>query len=118
MPCRKKSASFFGRRIEDVIVKTATAIFTGYILLSLFGAFVISTVEGLPFGDCIFETVSAICTVGLTQGITPMLGIASKIIIIFLMFTGRVGGLTLVYAAIFKAGVDSKQLPVEKITVG
>ena len=115
---RKKSASIFGRRIEDAIVKTATAIFTGYILLSLFGAFVISTVEGLPFGDCIFETVSAICTVGLTQGITPMLGTVSRIIIIFLMFTGRVGGLTLVYAAIFKAGVDSKQLPVEKITVG
>ena len=115
---RKKSASIFGRRIEDAIVKTATAIFTGYILLSLFGAFVISTVEGLPYGDCIFETVSAICTVGLTQGITPMFGTVSRIIIIFLMFTGRVGGLTLVYAAIFKAGVDSKQLPVEKITVG
>lgn len=115
---RKKSASIYGRRIEDAIVKTAAAIFTGYLILSLFGAFVISAVEGLLFGDCIFETVSAICTVGLTEGITPMLGTASRIIIIFLMFTGRVGGLTLVYAAIFRAGVDSRQLPVEKITVG
>lgn len=115
---RRKSACIFGRRIEDTIVKTATAIFTGYLLLSLFGAFVISAVEGLPYSECIFETVSAICTVGLTEGITPMLGAASRIIIIFLMFTGRVGGLTLVYAAIFRAGVDSRQLPVEKITVG
>lgn len=115
---RRKSACIFGRRIEDTIVKTATAIFTGYLLLSLFGAFVISAVEGLPYSECIFETVSAICTVGLTEGITPMLGTVSRIIIIFLMFTGRVGGLTLVYAAIFRAGVDSRQLPVEKITVG
>lgn len=115
---RKKSSSLFGRRIDDSVIRTASAIFTGYLLLSLSGALAISVIEGLPFGDCVFETVSAICTVGLTQGITSVIGTASRAIVMFLMFTGRVGGLTLVYAAIFKTGVDTRQLPVEKITVG
>ncbi len=45
-----------------------------------------------------FETASAVGTVGLTLGITPQLGILSRIVLIILMFMGRVGGLTLIYA--------------------
>ena len=48
-----------------------------------------------------FETASAVGTVGLTLGITPQLGILSRIVLIILMFMGRVGGLTLIYAAFF-----------------
>ncbi len=44
-----------------------------------------------------FETASAVGTVGLTLGITPQLGILSRIVLIILMFMGRVGGLTLIY---------------------
>ena len=115
---RKKSANLFGRRIEDMVIKTATAIISIYLLLSLLGAFIISAVEGLPFGDCLFETVSAVCTVGLSVGITTSLGTLSRIILMFLMFTGRVGGMTLVYAAFFRTGNDVSQLPTEKIIVG
>ena len=56
-------------------------------------------------GPCLFETVSAIGTVGLSLGLTPSLGLISHIILILLMFFGRVGGLTLLFAAINSNGV-------------
>ena len=56
--------------------------------------------------------------VGLTLGITPSLGLLSHIILIMLMFVGRVGGLTLMYATISKGTVDVARRPVEKINVG
>ena len=63
------------------------------------GGLAISCIEKLPMLPCLFETASAIGTVGLSLGITPQLGIISRIILILLMFFGRVGGLTLVFAA-------------------
>jgi trk system potassium uptake protein TrkH len=79
---------------------------------------VISLVEGLPMKDCVFETASAIGTVGLTLGITPSLGFFSHLILIVLMFIGRVGGLTLIYAAIADNPADMSRRPVGKINVG
>ncbi len=91
---------FFGRRIEDGAVKTAAAVLSLYLTLFAGGAIAISMAEGLPLGDCLFETASAVATVGVTLGITPGLGIFSQIILIMLMFMGRVGCLTLIYAAV------------------
>ena len=67
---------------------------------------------------CLFETASAIGTVGLTLGITPQLGLLSRLILIFLMFFGRVGGLTLIFAALSGSSKHFSKLPQEKITVG
>jgi len=67
--------------------------------------------------DCLFETASAIATVGVTTGITPSLSFVSKFILIFRMFFGRVGGLTLIYAAFSKSSNVSR-LPQEKMMVG
>ena len=64
-----------------------------------------------------FETASALGTVGLTLGITPSLSVASRAILMMLMFLGRVGGLTIIFAAISKSGVNSK-LPKEDVIVG
>ena len=92
--------------------------FTLYLVLSLTGAFVISTVETLPLSECLFETTSAIATVGLSLGLTPHLGIVSQGILIFLMFIGRVGGLTMIYAALSGSKSSAARLPQERITVG
>ena len=81
-------------------------------------AAVISMVEDLPFGVCIFETASAVGTVGLTLGITPGLGVTSQVILILLMFLGRVGGLTIIYAALSGSTKKLTKLPKESITVG
>ena len=115
---RKEDAQMFGRRVEDSAVKNAATIFMMYITFFFGGAIVISAVEGLPFSTCLFETASAIGTVGLTLGITPGLGVVSQIILMILMFLGRVGGLTLIYAALSGNGKKISKLPQEKITVG
>ncbi len=115
---RKEDAQMFGRRIEDSAIKNAATIFMMYIIFFFGGAIVISAVEGLPFSTCLFETASAIGTVGLTLGITPGLGVVSQIILMILMFLGRVGGLTLIYAALSGSGKKISKLPQEKITVG
>ena len=115
---RKKSAQLFGRRIEDSTIRNAATLLLMYLILSMIGAAVISMADGLPIGACIFETVSAIGTVGLSLGITPSLSLVSHIILILLMFLGRVGGLTLIYAAINSKSTNVSQRPVEKIIVG
>ena len=83
----------------------------------LTGALIISSVENIPLLTCMFETASAVGTVGLTLGITPGLGIISKLILTALMFLGRVGGLTLIYATVKNTNNYAK-LPLEKLTVG
>lgn len=108
----------FGRRIEGAAVRNAAAIFTIYIVLFLAGGFIISEIEGLPLGTCLFETASAIGTVGLTLGITPELGFFSRVILILLMILGRVGGLTFVFATVSGRGMGYSRYPQEKITVG
>ncbi|MDO5539527.1 MAG: potassium transporter TrkG [Eubacteriales bacterium] len=115
---RKDHAHFFGRRIGDEVVKNAATIFLMYITLFCIGGVIISIYEGLPMLTCLFETASAIGTVGLTLGITPGLGILSQVILIVLMFFGRVGGLTLIFAALSGTRRSTAMLPQEKITTG
>ena len=67
---------------------------------------------------CLFETASAVGTVGLTLGITPELNLLSRGVLILLMFLGRVGGLTLIFAALSSTQKKVSKLPKEKITVG
>ena len=55
---------------------------------------------------------------GLTLGITPQLHIPSQMALIMLMYLGRVGGLTLIYAALSGKKAGNAKLPLEKITVG
>jgi len=114
---RKAHTNFFGRRIDDQTVRTAATVLTMYLVLFLLGGAIISRTEGLPLLTCLFETASAIGTVGLSLGVTPTLGAVSRWILILLMYCGRVGGLTLVFAAVSSKHASSI-LPMEKITVG
>lgn len=108
----------YGRRINDNNVQSAAAIFMLYISLFITSAIVISTIEKIDILTCLFETASAVGTVGITLGITTSLSSVSRIIIIFLMFVGRVGGLTIIFAA--SSGKDNTlyKLPEERVTVG
>ena len=115
---RKKSVQLFGRRIDDSMVWHAATLFMMYLTLPAIAAAVISIVEKIPVGTCLFETASAIGTVGLSKGITPDLGLLSHSILIVLMFLGRVGGLTLIYAAVNVNSSEVSHRPVGKINVG
>ena len=115
---QRESAQFFGRRIDCSAVKTAATILTMYLVLFFGGAVFISAYENLPLSACLYETASAVGTVGLTLGITPQLRIPSQMVLILLMYLGRVGGLTLIYAALSSKKVGNARLPQEKITIG
>lgn len=115
---KQENPQLFQRRIADETVKYASAIYFLYITLFLVAGAVISGLENLPLLTCIYETASAIGTVGLSLGITPSLSTASHIILIALMFFGRVGGLTLIYATIGGVQKNISKLPMDKITVG
>lgn len=115
---REEHAHLFGRRIDNSAVKQAATIFLMYIVLFFTGALIISVSEGLPMAVCLFETGSAIGTVGLSLGLTPELGVLSHMVLIFLMFFGRVGGLTLIFATLSETNKAAARLPQEKITVG
>ena len=115
---KKDNAELMKRRIDDETVKTASAVFLMYITLFLVGGMAISTIENLPITSCLYETASAVGTVGLTLGITPTLGSASKMILIMSMFFGRVGGLTLIYAAFGANKKQAAKLPADTIAVG
>lgn len=115
---KKEDTECFGRRIEEGTVKYAATVLLMYLTFFLTGGIIISYVEQLPMLTCLFETASAIGTVGLTLGITPHLGILSRLILILLMFLGRVGGLTLVFAALSNKQRNVSRLPKERITVG
>ena len=115
---RKEDTGFFGRRIDPSIIRNAVTILVMYLVLFFGGALVISVWENIPLSACLYETASAIGTVGLSLGITPGLGILSRCILIALMFFGRVGGITIIYAAVSENGKKLSKLPQEKITVG
>ena len=115
---KKEHTHFFGRQIPDGTIRNAATIFLMYIVLFLVGGMVISRTEDIPLMTALFETASAIGTVGLSLGITPDLGLVSHIILICLMFFGRVGGLTLIFATISEKKPNGSKYPQEKITVG
>lgn len=115
----REHTHFFGRRMDEDTVRNAVTILMMYLVLFLGGGLIISRVERIGLLECLFETSSAVATVGLSLGLTPQLGIFSRIILIFLMYIGRVGGLTLVFAALSgnRRG-NTARLPQEKMTVG
>ena len=115
---RKEHTNFAGRSIADSVMRNAIAIVTMYVSLFLAGGVAITIIEKLPMMTCMFETASAIGTVGLTLGITPNLGPVSRVILIFLMYIGRVGGLTLIFSALTTNQSNMARLPQEKLTVG
>ena len=115
---RKRDVQSFKRRISDDTVRNAGVILFMYLALTFISGVVISRTEQLPLLTCLFETGSGIGTVGLTLGITTKLKLLSKIILMVLMFFGRVGGLTMIYAALPSSGNKNSRLPLEKISIG
>ena len=115
---RDGEAHLFRRKIPDNTIRNAGAILMIYIVLFIGCGIFISAYEQIPLLPCVFETASAIGTVGLTLGITTQLHMVSRYLLIFLMFFGRVGGLTLVFAAISSKYTAKSRLPQEKIIVG
>ena len=91
----RRTVSVFHRTISDDHVLNAITIFMLMVLLAFFGAAVVCATSPVGFADALFETVSALGTVGLTAGATPRLSLFSQFMIILFMYFGRVGLLTI-----------------------
>ena len=115
---QQEETNLFSRKIDMQVIRNATTIFIMYLFLAIFGAVLISMKDNYSLGECMFETASAVGTVGLTLGITTKLSCFSQNILIVLMFLGRVGGLTLIYATHRRVNKAHIKMPEEVVTVG
>ena len=114
----RESAEAFGRRIPDQSIRNAAAVFMLYILLFVGVGITICCIDGVGLMPALFEAASAVATVGLSLGITAQLSTVSHLLLILLMFFGRVGGLTLIYAVSTGDGPTGARLPMGRVTVG
>ena len=115
----RTTVSAFGRTIVPRGIMNAVTMMIVGVSLSLIGASAISYIETAPFHACLFEAVSAFGTVGLSMGLTPTLLPASKIILIMLMYLGRVGVLTLGVAVLMRRQEPPKMhYPEAQVMVG
>ncbi|WP_420330203.1 TrkH family potassium uptake protein [Paenibacillus contaminans] len=114
----KEDIVFFRNRLaKDRIFKAITLSMIALFLV-IFVAMVLSTTEDHHFLMILFEVTSAFGTVGLTMGLTTQLTIVGKIMIIFMMFVGRLGPITLAYALGPKKEKELFRYPEGKITIG
>ncbi|MCI7740635.1 MAG: Trk family potassium uptake protein, partial [Lachnospiraceae bacterium] len=115
---RKKSEEAFGRRMEEGVLRTSACVFMTYLFLISASAMLISKLENVTMLTALFETTSALGTVGLTLGITSQLGMLSKLLLALLMFVGRVGSLTILMAFSSPKRMVASKLPLEKVQIG
>ncbi len=115
---RKTDVQAHGRRIGYSIVNKAMAIMMIAFITVLLSALVIGIENpNIQFINILYETVSAFGTVGLSTGITPTLTTLSKLILIFLMFAGRVGTLTIILAIAGREGHEHFRYPEGRVSL-
>ncbi|MGN0484473.1 MAG: TrkH family potassium uptake protein [Lachnospiraceae bacterium] len=114
----KEEATVFHRRVEDSTIKHATGICFAYIIGILIASITICSTEGLGLKPVLFEIVSAAATVGLSIGLTGSFHMLSKLIIIVLMYSGRIGGLSLLLVFAERKKEAPLKRPTEKILIG
>ncbi len=107
------------RKITHQTINKAVRIILIGIMFVFVGSLLIFIFEGMKFsyGDVLFESISGICTVGLTMGITPLLSWGSKLVLILLMYIGRIGMLTIPLAFKTKENLSIDYVEA-KIVVG
>ena len=115
---RKGGVEVFDRRLPGSVLPNAVTLVVLYFSGMLLGAMFISIRDGLPLLQCCYETTSAIATVGLSVGISSEASLPSRIVLIALMYLGRLGGLTLLYAMQRNYRAPLSRKPEESITVG
>jgi trk system potassium uptake protein TrkH len=100
-----QQVTFWGRPVPIGRVWTAVASLGFYVTTLVLGTYLLEMIEQSSFVENLFEAASALGTVGLSMGITPTLTSIGKLVIIFLMFCGRLGPLTFGMALFFHKGL-------------
>ncbi|MEE1014979.1 MAG: TrkH family potassium uptake protein [Lachnospiraceae bacterium] len=115
---KDRGTSVFGRSLEEDALRKASAVFFTNLMLALGVTIIISSIQSFPMLDLMFETFSAIGTVGMSTGLTRELHDISRVLIIFLMYCGRVGSLSFANALAGRRKTVPVKDAVEKITIG
>lgn len=119
MLLRRDKVEVFGRVLPQRALYAALSVFVLYMMTAASGLFLLALFDPqLPLRDLLFETVSALSTVGLSTGVTADLSPGSRLVLCLLMFIGRVGPISLVLS-IFQSrpGLDY-EFPTEEVVVG
>lgn len=111
-------SNIYGRRLEEDEIKKASIVVTINLLLAVGAAIAICGMQALPLEDVLLEVFSAIGTVGMSTGVTRELTVVSRMIIILLMYCGRIGSMTFALSFTERKKVAPVQLPAEKIIIG
>lgn len=114
----ESGCNVFHRRIGDEVIKRASMVFCLNLFLGLTSVTLILATSSLHMSDVLFEVYSAISTVGMTTGITRDLNVVGRIVIIILMYCGRIGSMTFALSLVAKPEAKGLSLPEEKVTIG
>ena len=115
---QEDDVNIWGRQIASRTIRRALAMAFLYLFTLFFGSSLLSILEEQPFFSLVFEAVSALGTVGLSTGITSDLSSAGKMVIILLMYWGRVGLLTFSYSVVPQEKYAKVYLPETHIPIG
>ncbi len=115
---RKENIEVFNRTIPSTVAYKAIALFISAIIILISMFLLLLAFENKPFLPLLFEAVSAFGTVGLSTGITPNLTIVGKLLIMFLMFIGRIGPLTIGLALARETTIGKVTHPEARVMIG
>lgn len=114
-----KGVNIFNRRLDDDVIRKASNVVVISMLLAVTSWILICFIQPeLSVIDVMFEIFSAIGTVGMSTGLTRELSVGSRIVIILLMYCGRIGSMSFALSFTERKKVAPVQLPTEKIMIG
>lgn len=114
-----RGVNLFNRRLDDDVIRKASNVVVISFLMAVASIIFICFIQPyLPVVDVMFEVFSAIGTVGMSTGLTRDLSLASRIVVILLMYCGRIGSMSFALSFTERKKVAPVQLPVEKIMIG
>ena len=108
----------FGRKISSEVIKKAGMVLIINLVLGLTAVIAILATSNMKMDDVLFEVYSAISTVGMTTGITRDLNTVGRIIIIIMMYCGRIGSMTFVLSFVHRQDKANIEHPEEKVIIG
>ncbi|WP_367948296.1 potassium transporter TrkG [Microbacterium hominis] len=112
------AVNIFGKRLSRAVHRQAIAVVLVAIAAVMAAVIALMVITGLPFDRVLFEAVSAFGTVGLSTGITPSLPPSAELVLIVLMFLGRIGPLTLGSALALRERRILYEYPKERPAIG
>ncbi len=115
---QEKGYNILDRRLDEEVVRKACTVMCTNLLLMLTATIVMLVLQPFALTDVLFETASAIGTVGMTTGITRSICSVSKAVLIFLMYCGRIGSLTFALSLRGNKHEPAVKQPVEQVMIG